>query len=74
MPILGLEPSSKPTYPPHFDIENVIRPNILALDVRGTTIKKAFCLMRTRMPLDTLLLLDRVKTKMVMRMKIFQRN
>ena len=31
MPILGLEPSSKPTYPPHFDIEKVIRPNILAL-------------------------------------------
>jgi len=31
MPILGLAPSSKPTYPPHFDIENVIRPNILSL-------------------------------------------
>ena len=31
MPILGLGPSSKPTYPPHFDIEKVIRPNILAL-------------------------------------------
>ncbi|KAL5514359.1 hypothetical protein ACEPAG_2447 [Sanghuangporus baumii] len=31
MPILGLAPSSKPTYPPHFDIESVIRPNILAL-------------------------------------------
>ncbi|KAL5498694.1 HIS5 [Sanghuangporus vaninii] len=31
MPILGLAPSSKPTHPPHFDIESVIRPNILAL-------------------------------------------
>jgi len=31
MPILGLPPSSKPVYPSHFDIENVIRPNILAL-------------------------------------------
>ena len=31
MPILGLDPSLYPTYPPHFDIERVIRPNILAL-------------------------------------------
>ncbi len=31
MPILGLEPSSKPIYPPHFEIEKVIRPNILSL-------------------------------------------
>jgi histidinol-phosphate aminotransferase len=31
MPILGLPPSSKPVYPSHFDIESVIRPNILAL-------------------------------------------
>jgi histidinol-phosphate aminotransferase len=31
MTILGLEPSSTPTGPAHFDIERVIRPNILAL-------------------------------------------
>jgi len=31
MPILGLAPSSAPTRPTHFDIERVIRPNILAL-------------------------------------------
>jgi histidinol-phosphate aminotransferase len=31
MPILGLKPSSKPIRPAHFDIERVIRPNILAL-------------------------------------------
>ena len=31
MPIHGLPPSSTPVYPPHFDIEAVIRPNILAL-------------------------------------------
>lgn len=31
MPILGLPPSKKPVYPAHFDIERVIRPNILAL-------------------------------------------
>ena len=31
MPILGLAPSSTPTKPAHFDIERVIRPNILAL-------------------------------------------
>ncbi|KAH7910682.1 aminotransferase class I and II-domain-containing protein [Hygrophoropsis aurantiaca] len=31
MPILGLAPSSEPTKPAHFDIEKVIRPNILAL-------------------------------------------
>ena len=31
MPILGLQPSTTPTHPPHFDIETVIRPNILAL-------------------------------------------
>lgn len=31
MPILGLAPSSRPVYPPHFDIEKVIRPNILTL-------------------------------------------
>ncbi len=31
MPILGLPPSSTPTYPVHFDIEKVIRPNILSL-------------------------------------------
>jgi histidinol-phosphate aminotransferase len=31
MPILGLAPSSKHTYPTHFDIEKVIRPNILSL-------------------------------------------
>lgn len=31
MPILGLAPSSSPTNPAHFDIEKVIRPNILAL-------------------------------------------
>ena len=31
MPILGLAPSSTPAYPSHFDIEKVIRPNILAL-------------------------------------------
>ncbi|KAH9958047.1 histidinol-phosphate aminotransferase [Russula dissimulans] len=31
MPILGLAPSSTPTRPAHFDIERVIRPNILAL-------------------------------------------
>ncbi|EIN08930.1 histidinol-phosphate aminotransferase [Punctularia strigosozonata HHB-11173 SS5] len=31
MAILGLAPSSTPTKPAHFDIEKVIRPNILAL-------------------------------------------
>ncbi|KAH7922902.1 histidinol-phosphate aminotransferase [Leucogyrophana mollusca] len=31
MPILGLAPSSEPIKPAHFDIEKVIRPNILAL-------------------------------------------
>jgi len=31
MAILGLAPSSMPTRPAHFDIERVIRPNILAL-------------------------------------------
>jgi histidinol-phosphate aminotransferase len=31
MPILGLAPSSEPIHPPHFDIEHLIRPNILAL-------------------------------------------
>ena len=31
MAIIGLEPSSTPTRPAHFDIEHVIRPNILAL-------------------------------------------
>lgn len=31
MGILGLAPSSTPTRPAHFDIERVIRPNILAL-------------------------------------------
>lgn len=31
MPILGLKPTQKPIYPLHFDIEKVIRPNILAL-------------------------------------------
>ncbi|KAI0071534.1 histidinol-phosphate aminotransferase [Panus rudis PR-1116 ss-1] len=31
MPILGLPPSLYPTKPAHFDIEKVIRPNILAL-------------------------------------------
>ncbi|KIJ63199.1 hypothetical protein HYDPIDRAFT_92885 [Hydnomerulius pinastri MD-312] len=31
MPILGLAPSSEPPKPAHFDIEKVIRPNILAL-------------------------------------------
>lgn len=31
MPILGLAPSSTPIKPAHFDIERVIRPNILAL-------------------------------------------
>lgn len=31
MPILGLEPSLYPAKPAHFDIENVIRPNILSL-------------------------------------------
>ncbi|KAL0958055.1 hypothetical protein HGRIS_000232 [Hohenbuehelia grisea] len=31
MPILGLKPSSKPVNPSHFDIEKVIRPNILSL-------------------------------------------
>jgi histidinol-phosphate aminotransferase len=31
MAILGLPPSSTPTRPAHFDIERVIRPNILAL-------------------------------------------
>lgn len=31
MPILGLSPSTKPVKPAHFDIERVIRPNILAL-------------------------------------------
>jgi histidinol-phosphate aminotransferase len=31
MGILGLAPSSAPTRPAHFDIERVIRPNILAL-------------------------------------------
>ncbi|TFK49348.1 histidinol-phosphate aminotransferase [Heliocybe sulcata] len=31
MPILGLDPSLYPTRPAHFDIEQVIRPNILAL-------------------------------------------
>jgi len=31
MPILGLRPSAKPVYPAHFDIEKVIRPNILTL-------------------------------------------
>jgi histidinol-phosphate aminotransferase len=31
MPILGLTPSLQPPKPAHFDIERVIRPNILAL-------------------------------------------
>jgi len=31
MPIHGLQPSSAQVYPPHFDIEAVIRPNILSL-------------------------------------------
>ncbi|KAI9444232.1 pyridoxal phosphate-dependent transferase [Lactarius indigo] len=31
MPIIGLAPSSTPTRPAHFNIEHVIRPNILAL-------------------------------------------
>ncbi|KAI0824843.1 histidinol-phosphate aminotransferase [Trametes gibbosa] len=31
MPILGLAPENYPTKPAHFDIERVIRPNILAL-------------------------------------------
>ncbi|ETW75795.1 hypothetical protein HETIRDRAFT_412167 [Heterobasidion irregulare TC 32-1] len=31
MPILGLAPSATPTRPAHFDIERVIRPNILSL-------------------------------------------
>lgn len=31
MPILGLSPPDAPYYPEHFDIESVIRPNILAL-------------------------------------------
>ena len=31
MPILGLSPSLGPSKPAHFDIEKVIRPNILAL-------------------------------------------
>ncbi|THH10602.1 hypothetical protein EW145_g1188 [Phellinidium pouzarii] len=31
MPILGLAPSNGPSYPAHFDIEAVIRPNILTL-------------------------------------------
>ena len=31
MPILGLSPSLYPTEPAHFDIERVIRPNILSL-------------------------------------------
>jgi len=31
MPILGLAPSFDPTRPAHFDIERVIRPNILSL-------------------------------------------
>jgi len=31
MPILGLPPSTQPLHPLHFDIEKVIRPNILAL-------------------------------------------
>ena len=31
MAILGLKPCSEPTKPAHFDIEKVIRPNILAL-------------------------------------------
>ncbi|KAG8749590.1 histidinol-phosphate transaminase, partial [Ceratobasidium sp. 428] len=31
MPILGLADTGVPTVPAHFDIERVIRPNILAL-------------------------------------------
>ena len=31
MPILGLAPERYPTHPAHFDIERVIRPNILSL-------------------------------------------
>lgn len=31
MPILGLAPSQKAQFPTHFDIESVIRPNILSL-------------------------------------------
>ncbi|KZO92039.1 histidinol-phosphate aminotransferase [Calocera viscosa TUFC12733] len=31
MPIHGVAPSAKPSHPPHFDLESVIRPNILAL-------------------------------------------
>lgn len=31
MPILGLAPSTKPVHPAHFNIEAVIRPNILSL-------------------------------------------
>lgn len=31
MGILGLKPSSVPSFPPHFDIEAVIRPNIMSL-------------------------------------------
>ena len=32
MPIKGLSPEKISKYPPHFDIESVIRPNILALE------------------------------------------
>ncbi|KAJ2919023.1 hypothetical protein MD484_g1469, partial [Candolleomyces efflorescens] len=31
MPILGLSPNQPPSFPEHFDVESVIRPNILAL-------------------------------------------
>lgn len=32
MPIFGLAPGKLAKYPPHFDIEKIIRPNILALE------------------------------------------
>ncbi|KIK55046.1 hypothetical protein GYMLUDRAFT_1021677 [Collybiopsis luxurians FD-317 M1] len=37
MPIHGLSPSQKPVKPPHFDIEQVIRPNILDLHLHCCT-------------------------------------
>jgi len=76
MPILGLEPSSKPIHPPHFDIEKVIRPNILALHpyrCARDDYQEGILLDANENAFGHFIM-DRVKTKMVMRMKNFQRN
>ncbi|KDR80784.1 hypothetical protein GALMADRAFT_1106857 [Galerina marginata CBS 339.88] len=60
MPILGLAPAQKPVYPAHFDIESVIRPNILALqpyrypDPSHPVIKARIATLRGLCPSSTL--------------------